>query len=111
MTELYELELPTKDTPNFTYETSLDGSEFRVNFKYSTRETAWYISLNDLAGNLLLSNARIVPWLDLLIPYVDPTLPKGIITLFPISTDYPQSPVITLDNLSTDFQLFYLSIE
>jgi len=111
MTTFAQLELPPALYPNFSYETSLDGVEYKINFRYSVRAACWYISFYSLDGTLLLSNCRVVPWLDMLIPYVDENLPSGILMLAPTSTEYPQSPVITLDNLSTDFQLFYLSVE
>ena len=103
-----ELELPSSSFPNFSYETSLGDQNYKLNFKYLTRSLGWYLSISDLAGNLLLSNTRLIPWLNLLIPYVDTTLPQGSILLVPISTEYPTSPEITLENLSSDFQLVYI---
>lgn len=107
---LFYLTLPASETPDYSYDTDLDGKEFKLRFKYSVRGTCWYLSLYNLAGELLLSNARLVPWLSLNFPFASIALPLGNLVLIPKSTNYPSSPEITLENLSTDFILYYLSV-
>jgi hypothetical protein len=106
---IYELPLPNTTYPNYSYETSLDGVDFKFNFRYSVRGGCWYLSIYNLSGDLLLSNCRLVPWVNLLLPYVDEDLPKGALIVEPLSQELPNSPQITFDNLVTDFKLTYLS--
>jgi hypothetical protein len=107
---LFTLLLPTVDTPNYSYNTDLDGTEYKLTFKYSVRESGWYLSFHTLSGVLLISNIRLVPWLSLVFPFNRPNLPLGDLVLTPKSYDYPHSPEITLENLSTDFTLTYLAV-
>ena len=106
----YTLTLPPEDYPNYSYNTILDNKEYKLNFKFSVRNSSWYISIYEPDGTLLLSNCRLVPWLSLLAPYTKEDLPAGDLVLAPISTVYPKSPDITLANLSTDFELLYYSV-
>ena len=108
---IFYLTLPSSDTPDFSYDVDLDGKEYKLQFVYRTRLKCWHLSLYNLAGELLLSNARLVPWLSLTFPFAASTvLPAGNLMLIPKSTNYPSSPEITLENLSTDFILYYLSV-
>ncbi len=109
MTE-FILELPTSSFPNYSYTTALDGKEYKFNFIYNVREVSWYLNIYKLDGVALLSGIRLVPWLDILGIYTKEELPLGSLYLIPITTNYPSSPDITLDNLSTDFQLVYSSV-
>lgn len=107
---LFTLTLPTSDTPDYSYDTDLDGKEFKLRFTYRTSLKCWHLSLYNLAGDLVLSNARLVPWLSLNFPFASLSLPLGNLMLIPKSTVYPKSPEITLENLSTDFTLYYVSV-
>ena len=106
---MISLELPTEQTPHYTYKTKLSDTEYILSFYYSVRQpTCWYLSVYDVNEVLLLSNVRITPWMNLLYPYTKELLPKGSLTLVPKSGVYPQSPDITLENLSTEFLLIYI---
>jgi len=105
--DIFTIQLPDSTTPNYSSEVALDGVEYKMNFKYSVRGECWYLSLYSLAGTLLVSNVRLVPRVELLLPFVDSSLPLGILVLLPTSYEYPNSPKITLENLSTDFELYY----
>ena len=110
MTTYYTLELPIPEFPNYPYNTKLDGTDYYFNFKFGVRSPqGWYLTISDVDKNLLVSNIRIVPWIDLLTPYTREVLPKGNIILIPKSTQYPKSKDITLDNLNTEFDLVYIS--
>jgi len=109
MTE-FVLELPTASLPNYSYTTALDGKEYKFNFIYNVRMESWYLNIYKLDGTLLIAGVRLVPWLDLTYIHTKVELPLGNLYLLPLTTDYPASPVITLENLSTDFELVYNSI-
>lgn len=109
MTE-YVLELPTSEFPNYSYTTGLDGKEYKLHYIYNVRNASWYLSIYKTDGTLLLSGVRLVPWLDLLFIHPKTELPLGNLYLLPTSSEYPTSPVITLDNLATDFELVYNSV-
>jgi hypothetical protein len=107
---VFTLELPTSETPNYSYTTGLDGKEYKFNFKYRVTTTSWYLSIYKLDGTLLLSGVRLVPWLDLIAMHTKVELPQGNLFVVPLTTSYPKAPVITLENLSVDFQLLYNSV-
>lgn len=106
----YLLELPTSEFPNYSYTTGLDGKEYKIQFIYNIRTSSWYLSIYKTDGTLLLAGVRLVPWLDFLYVHSKVELPIGNLYLVPTSTTYPSSPEITLENLSTDFELVYNSV-
>lgn len=109
MTE-YVLELPTSEFPNYSYTTGLDGKEYKLQYIYNVRTSSWYLSIYKTDGSLLLAGVRLVPWLDFLFTHPKTDLPLGSLYLVPISESYPNAPTITLENLSTDFELIYVSV-
>ena len=107
---VFLLDLPTQDFPNYSYTTTLDGKEYKLNFRFDVRESSWYLKISKLDGNVLVSGIKMVSWLDLIFQYTKEDLPIGNLYLIPVSSTYPTSPDITLQNLSTDFQLIYNSV-
>ena len=106
----YTLSLPTSATPKLKYRVILDGSEFTFLFQWFARgDSSWHLSIYDNQETLIISNMKLVSWFDLLSSLVNTELPLGKLGLVCISEPFPKAPVITLDNLSTDFQLLYYS--
>ena len=103
------LPLPDSTLTNYSYSTSLSGVEYILKFRYRTRLSSWYLSLYTKDEVSILPNCRLVPHIDLLKPYPQVTLPEGILVLYALNESYPSSPAITLENLSTDFQLLYVT--
>lgn len=79
--------LQTFADPFYSMTTTLSGSDFIFEFKYSQREACWYfdISLND--GTLLVAGVKVVCGVDLLARFADVRLPPGTLFAFPNSTD------------------------
>ncbi len=107
---LFNLELPTSQYPNYSYTTTLDGKEYEFNFIYNVRMVSWYLNIYKLDGTALLNGVRMTSWLDYLYTHSKTDLPLGELYLVPISAPYPTAPTITLENLSTEFQLIYNSV-
>lgn len=103
------LELPASNTPRLNYSVILDETEFDFKFAWNTRQESWYLTITDREGIILLSNIRLVPNVDLLLPYVNDFLPQGSLYLTTNDDTFPQSPPITLENLSTEFFLAYVT--
>ena len=101
--------LPDSTLPNYTYDILLSDVEYILKFNYRTRISSWYFSISAKDETPILTNCRLVPHVDLLKPYPQTTMPQGALVLYAINESYPSSPVITLDNLSTDFQLLYVT--
>ena len=104
------LELPTEAFPNYSYTTTLDEKEYKLNFRFDVHQSSWYLTISKLDGVVLLAGVKMVPWLDLLFRYTKEELPLGNLYLVPVSATYPSSPDITLANFATDFQLLYNSV-
>jgi hypothetical protein len=104
------LKLPTSSTPFCSYQVLLDGTQFTLSFRYLSRgDSSWHLSIYDNQDAMLVSNIKLVPWFDVMLPLSGDGLPLGSLGLICISQTYPKAPAITLDNLSTDFQLIYIS--
>lgn len=105
------LQLPTSTTPKFKYRVILDGSEYTLLFQWFSREgSGWHLSIYDKQEVLIISNVKLVAWFDLLSALTVEGLPQGKLGIACISQQFPFAPEITLDNLSTDFQLLYYSV-
>jgi len=102
------LPLPTQDTPRYTYTIGLSSQDYELKFEYMTRNEAWYLSILNTAGELLISNIRLAPHYALLAQYPQSYLPEGDLIL-QSSSEYESPPKITLENLSTDFLLAYIT--
>jgi hypothetical protein len=104
------LKLPTSATPFYSYQVLLEGVEFTLSFRYLSRgDSGWHLSISDNQDAMIASNIKLVPWFDLLSALTITGLPTGKLGIACISQPFPKAPVVTLDNLSTDFQLLYYS--
>jgi predicted ribosome-associated RNA-binding protein Tma20 len=57
----------------------------------------------------LLSNIRLVPNLDLLANFPDSRKPKGAIILLYNGDDVNKPPVVTFDNIATEYTLNFVN--
>ena len=109
---VYTLPLPTSSTPRLSYKVTLDGAEYKLYFQWLIRNgVGWHLSVYDNADNTLLSNIKLIPWFSLLDGYPRTGLPLGVLGLTCLSQAKPYAPEMTLENLSTDFELLYYSVE
>ena len=106
----YVLSLPTASTPFLKYKVILDGTEFNLLFQWFDRgDSSWHLTISDNQDAVIVSNIKLVPWFDLLSTLTVTGLPAGKLGIACISQPFPKAPVVTLENLSTDFQLLYYS--
>ena len=72
--------IPTFDDPFYTQLTTLDSTVYSLYFAYNQRENCWYISVSDLAGNLLIDGVKLVCGIPLLKSYqYIPGTPQGVL--------------------------------
>lgn len=90
---------------------ALDGQLYRLQFNWSTREDAWYLSIYQTDGTLILSGIKLVPQYRLLQQYhAIVGLPPGDIFVADIQDDIVNA-VITYDNLGARFKVIYLTAD
>jgi hypothetical protein len=76
------------ETPYYRQSTTLEGREYQLEFRYSKREDAWYLSFYKLEADQsrtpLATGIKIVPNIDLLSRFVRADrLPPGELRAFP----------------------------
>ena len=73
--------LPTRTDgyPAYDFAVELDGALFSFAMRWNDRDAAWYMSIADSLGVLIVSGVRVVPGWDLLRRSVDPRRPQGAI--------------------------------
>jgi hypothetical protein len=56
------LQVPTEGSINlaFVQETELDGTTYRLTFRWNAREGAWYLSVHDLEDQPLIPGRKLV---------------------------------------------------
>ena len=89
--------------PNYSVQATLDGSVYRLSFRWISNESAWYFDLEGITDpEIVLYGVKLVCGLDLLEPY-------GLIGLGELwlinmsgSTDDPG-----FEDIADDFVLYY----
>lgn len=70
--------LPTlTDSAHYEYALELDGETFTLSFNWNSREEAWYLSVADSLGTVLVAGKKIVVGYPLFARTVNDALPKG----------------------------------
>jgi hypothetical protein len=86
------------DQTAFVQEVDLDGTTFRLNFRWSTRESVWYLDLLDLSDDPIAMGMKLVEGALLLRYIVDARRPPGELYFIGVATQ---------TNLGTDAVLVY----
>lgn len=69
------------DKPEGTVRVRLDGTPFRLNFKWNTRDEYWALSLYRDDGTALVEGMRLAIGVNLLRQFVGSTMPPGGLVL------------------------------
>jgi len=88
----------------FHQSVSLDGVDYVVRFRWNGRASRWFIRLEDVEGNVLLGDRKLVADLPLLAHYVDGELPAGELWSMTVSGEDAG-----LLDLGVDAALMYVS--
>lgn len=82
--------LRTFAEPFYKMSTTLDGTDYLFEFRFSQRESCWYFSVSKPDGTLLVAGVKVVCNRSLLSRFADARLPKG--RLFAVTTGADASP-------------------
>lgn len=90
---------------NYTQVVELNGVNYSMNFRWNDRAAAWFLTLSDAAGNVLVGGQKLtVDWIQFQ-TNLDPRLPLGRLAL----VDTTQAGIeATADNFGTDVVLLYV---
>lgn len=73
-----ELVLPTRtDLDNYTVDVSLEGVTYQLTMQWNYRESAWYLTIADEAGEVLVGGIKLVIDYPLLTLAGHPDKPPG----------------------------------
>jgi hypothetical protein len=94
--------------PRWTQSVDMSGVRYRLYFSWNTRMQAWFVSILEGNGNMLLTGIRLVPRIDLFEKYRAsvPGLPPGIFSILDRQSD-PSTAELNFDNFGTRFILSY----
>jgi hypothetical protein len=95
----------TPSVPSYTQRTTLDGREYQFEFRWNTRDSAWYFHIADEQGAHIRSAIKVVLDWPLLRRIVDERRPPGSIMAID-SSGTSTNP--TLDDFGTRVKLYYL---
>jgi hypothetical protein len=99
---IYEIPITPTD-PSFIQEVTLDGTTYRLTFRWNDRESKWYLTLTDLDDVVIVASMALVSGASLLRHVVDYTIrPPGELILVGVADR---------DNLGTDAVLIYADAE
>ena len=106
--ESYEIPLLSDKSARWEMKVDLSGKRYGFYVSYNTRQDAWFMSILDANGNLLLAGIRLVPGVLFFDKYRAsvPELPPGRLRLIDIEGKLGSAEV-TRNNLHTRFSLVY----
>ena len=94
------------DSDHFSFTVELDEVTYGFEFLWNYREGAWYFSMNDAAGTLLLANRKAVVAFPIVSRFKREALPAGTL-LFQDTSRQFLDPGLT--DLGNRVQLIYFS--
>ena len=106
---VFQLPLPNSNDFPLRYTTILNNVTYVFYFTWDTRSNGWYMSISTADEVLLLSEIKLVPNLDLLAQFPDSRKPKGAIILLYNGEDVSKPPVVTFDNIATEYTLNFVN--
>jgi hypothetical protein len=107
-----EIPLLSEKAARWTSKIDLSGKRYGFYFSYNTRMEAWFMSIMDSNGKLLIAGIRLVPGVFFLEKYRGsvPELPPGRLWLIDVEGKL-NSAEVTRNNLHTRFSLTYTIFE
>lgn len=100
-----QIPLPA-DSDHFDFTVELDGVTYGFEWLWSYRDAAWYFSVNDVNGNVIVSHRKAVVTFPLLERFRREDLPPGTLLLQDTSRQL-RDP--TLTDLGSRVLLYYYS--
>jgi len=75
--------VPTSpDLPFYEQQSTIDGVDYTLTFRYNQREEAFYLSFGDVEGNDIVKGLKLVCDWPLLLGHREPNLPTGEFYVF-----------------------------
>jgi hypothetical protein len=93
--------------PRFSFEISLEGTQYSLLFDWNTRAARWFITLSAADGTVLLTSVAGVVDFPLFSRFADPRLPPGRLML--LDTSGAGQEMTAQEELGTRVQLVYLT--
>lgn len=80
------IKLPLYEDPLYTYQTTLDGVEYRLKLDYSQRADRWYLSVFDAEGDPIRQGIKLSIGVNLVRLWAsDPRAPSLVLMVFDLS--------------------------
>lgn len=85
--------VPTSpDDPFYEQQSTIDGIDYTLTFRYNQREETFYLSVGDVAGNDLVKGVKLVCGWDLFLGHKHPDMPEGRFMVLSHVTGDSESP-------------------
>ena len=102
------IQIPTSSNVFYNQITTLDGTDYILEFRFNARENVWYLIVSLTDSTVLAGGIKLVSNFPLLQKYADSRMPPGeMIVMAPSSDDSPPGQFELGAGLRC--QLFYLS--
>lgn len=95
---IFEIPPALEEATAFTQEVDLDGTTYRLTFRWNTREQTWYLDIADTDDSLLVAGVHLVEGANLMRHVTDSRKPPGVLYFVGIATE---------TNLGKDAYLVY----
>jgi hypothetical protein len=105
------LPIYSSTSPRWSYQISLDGTKYTLAISWNTRESAWYLDVQDASANSIVSSIKLVPDILLLQQFKGlGGLPLGDLFLYDVEQNPATAVNMQFADLGTRYLLVYYSL-
>lgn len=101
------IEIPLTTNPFYTERVKIENRVFNIIVFWSTREQAWYLTIKTSQSESILTNLKLLPFVNLTGRFQDNRLPKGAFICFAVAGDNPPNR----NDLGTRVKVWFLTEE
>ena len=101
-----EFQFPERDTPQHSQRVQLEGSEYVFTFTYNFRGETWYVSIDTIDGERVVSDKRIGCRVDILKGVSSSKAPPGVLSCFNLDSSDERPK---LNDLGVSHVLWYIT--
>lgn len=79
---VYKIPLTATTSPSTRQETSFDGVSYLLTVRWNERESNWYLTIEDLEGDIVAASIKLVEGVALLRHFKIYDVPQGFLCVF-----------------------------
>ena len=104
----FDVPTPPEGVAKWQVRVELDGTFYRLLYKWNVRDLSWYMDIADDTGTALVRSRRIVLASDILRPFRYKAVPQGTLSIVDTTGEHKEA---TLEDLGDRVLVRYTEVE